>query len=373
MGEKIHSHYDNLKVSRDAPPEVIRAAYKTLSQKHHPDRRPDDPDAVNVMKIINGSYEVLSDPVKRRAHDEWLARKEREAATHAIPAAPPPFLDLADESYASPQAPIRPRPAPHARGARSRPGPGQKPRSTWTWTTKHSHRTRRFRFPVGPRLWIPLALLGIVGVKALVLDEAPTLDVRPTQYDPSRGATAALPAPAASNEDRKHAGTDAATHAAVSPASIEAAALAAAAAAATPAVPPARPIAPNGTAWPTEAGYIEGEAIRQNSGHWQVTVDNARNDFGVFAKLTWVDSIAHVPVRQFYIPAGASFTLSDITPGNYDIRYQDVMTGSLFKSETFNLPEQGAASEAEAAGPRITLYPAADGTARPVPIAEADF
>ena len=36
--KKIHTHYDNLKVARNAPIEVIRAAYKSLSHKHHPDR-----------------------------------------------------------------------------------------------------------------------------------------------------------------------------------------------------------------------------------------------------------------------------------------------------------------------------------------------
>jgi hypothetical protein len=39
---KIHTHYDNLKVSRHAPQEVIRAAYKALSQKYHPDKNPGD-------------------------------------------------------------------------------------------------------------------------------------------------------------------------------------------------------------------------------------------------------------------------------------------------------------------------------------------
>ncbi|MCS6804710.1 MAG: DnaJ domain-containing protein, partial [Blastocatellia bacterium] len=39
---KLHTHYDNLKVARNAPPEVIRAAYKTLSQRFHPDRNPGD-------------------------------------------------------------------------------------------------------------------------------------------------------------------------------------------------------------------------------------------------------------------------------------------------------------------------------------------
>jgi DnaJ-class molecular chaperone len=76
---RIHTHYDNLKVARNAPPEVIRAAYKTLSQKYHPDRNPGNADAVRIIKIINNAYEVLSDPVKRREHDEWIARAEEEA------------------------------------------------------------------------------------------------------------------------------------------------------------------------------------------------------------------------------------------------------------------------------------------------------
>jgi DnaJ-class molecular chaperone len=72
----IHNHYDNLKVARDAPPEVIKAAYRALSQKHHPDRAP-GPDAHRIMSIINTSYAVLIDPERRRAHDLWLAEQAR--------------------------------------------------------------------------------------------------------------------------------------------------------------------------------------------------------------------------------------------------------------------------------------------------------
>jgi curved DNA-binding protein CbpA len=75
----IHTHYDNLKVARNAPPEVIRAAYKTLSQKYHPDRNPNSADAIRIIQIINIAYEVLSDPVKRREHDEWIARAETQS------------------------------------------------------------------------------------------------------------------------------------------------------------------------------------------------------------------------------------------------------------------------------------------------------
>jgi curved DNA-binding protein CbpA len=75
---RIHTHYDNLKVARNAPPEIIRAAYKTLSQKYHPDRNPDSRDAIRIIQIINLAYEVLSDPAKRQEHDEWIARTEAE-------------------------------------------------------------------------------------------------------------------------------------------------------------------------------------------------------------------------------------------------------------------------------------------------------
>ena len=72
---RIHTHYDNLKVVRSAPPEVIRAAYKALSQKYHPDRNPGDQRCVETMKLINSAYAVLSDSVKRKEHDEWILRE----------------------------------------------------------------------------------------------------------------------------------------------------------------------------------------------------------------------------------------------------------------------------------------------------------
>lgn len=114
---RTHTHYDNLKVARNAPPEVIRAAYKTLSQKYHPDRNPNNPDAIRIIKIINSAYEVLSDPRKRQEHDEWIAREE---ATHAKQADAKPnfgFMADADDLNAMRTAAMRQRPA---RGRRSR-------------------------------------------------------------------------------------------------------------------------------------------------------------------------------------------------------------------------------------------------------------
>jgi curved DNA-binding protein CbpA len=69
---RIHTHYDNLKVARDAPPEFIHAAYKTLAQKYHPDKNSGKTEATKIMSIINASYEVLIDPEKRHQHDAWI-------------------------------------------------------------------------------------------------------------------------------------------------------------------------------------------------------------------------------------------------------------------------------------------------------------
>lgn len=110
---RVHTHYDNLKVARDAPPEVIRAAYKTLSQKHHPDRHGNSKEAIRIIQLINTAYEVLSDPARRKEHDEWIARTER-GQSEAGP--------VANDGARPPRASTR-HPAREARRSRSRPTP----------------------------------------------------------------------------------------------------------------------------------------------------------------------------------------------------------------------------------------------------------
>ena len=105
---RIHTHYDNLKVTRNAPPEVIRAAYKTLCQKFHPDRNPDNESAKRTFLLIRTAYETLSDPEKRRLHDAWIASVE--AADNVETTVPPPV--------ASPKKQASPRHEPMPRKTR---------------------------------------------------------------------------------------------------------------------------------------------------------------------------------------------------------------------------------------------------------------
>lgn len=89
----MRTHYDNLHVSEKASPEVIKAAYKALSQKWHPDKHPDQREkAERYFKIISQAFELLSDPAARARYDVWLAeqRSTAESIPEAEPAAEPP-------------------------------------------------------------------------------------------------------------------------------------------------------------------------------------------------------------------------------------------------------------------------------------------
>ena len=64
-------YYEVLGINRDASDEVIKKAYRKLAMKHHPDRNPDNPKAEEHFKEAKEAYEILSDPKKRPAYDNY--------------------------------------------------------------------------------------------------------------------------------------------------------------------------------------------------------------------------------------------------------------------------------------------------------------
>jgi DnaJ-domain-containing protein 1 len=68
------SFYDVLQVSSTATPEVIRAAYRALIEKYHPDKNPEHrrPMAEEVSRQLNQAYAVLSNPQKRREYNRTI-------------------------------------------------------------------------------------------------------------------------------------------------------------------------------------------------------------------------------------------------------------------------------------------------------------
>lgn len=64
-------YYSLLGIPRDASPDDIKAAFRRLARKYHPDVNRDDPKAEEKFKQIGEAYAVLSDPNKRSQYDRF--------------------------------------------------------------------------------------------------------------------------------------------------------------------------------------------------------------------------------------------------------------------------------------------------------------
>ena len=97
----METFYDVLQVKEDASPEIIRAAYKALSSKFHPDRNR-GADAASTMQRINDAYRILRDPKLRARYDDSLKRSRAQAAPSEPPAPPKTNIPSAPPKNKSP-------------------------------------------------------------------------------------------------------------------------------------------------------------------------------------------------------------------------------------------------------------------------------
>jgi DnaJ domain len=308
---KIHTHYDNLKVSRQAPQEVIRAAYKALSQKYHPDKNPGDEKAARIMAIVNSAYNVLSDPVRRKEHDEWIAAEEWEIEWLESTRSEEGRERAHSEGWEAPAQPVR-APPPLLRDAR--------------W-------------------WIGMAACFAAGAAAVLLFGQPSNIVPAAlawggkavaattgEVDPGRDGWA-IPGGADGRENVPD---------------IKALAV-------TQLVVPARAPdcdtdlqaleAPNGEPWPMHSGYLAGYPVGNMGEEMQVMVDNGANPSPVFVKIYDLDRRANV--RHAFVQARGRLTIDKLAAGKYEVRYQNIQTGST-RGECVNGRRTAALRHADA-------------------------
>lgn len=305
------THYDVLQVARNASSEVISAAYRSLSKSYHPDRHPGDDRAARIMTQINASYSLLSDPIARARYDEWLVRAERSA--EAASKASDPVATYHDDS--------------------------------------ESGRKRR-RVP-----WhkAAFALIPFI-VVAWVLATTPSRSSAPPPYVPSPPPQTEDPRLERLRQRVREA--QAQTHAQ----------------AAAPAPRWSRPaLSPYGQPWPSSAGYISNAPRRHTDGLSTMTVDNSQNDADVHVKLVSLNASEAYAVREFFIPAFSRFTASAVRAGSYDVRYRDLTSGALSRSEAFLLEEISRDGGTDYTNLTLTLYKVANGNMQTYPLEESDF
>lgn len=319
---KIHTHYDNLKVSRMAPQEVIRAAYKALSQKYHPDKNPGDEKAARIMAILNSAYETLSDAQRRKEHDEWIASEEWEIE----------WLESTRNEEG------------HAHGNRH-----DKHKHERDWHPEHVNETARPRARRRDwKLWTGLAVclaLGWAGGATMVAEPQLVSNMLSAAWGGKGGinANAATPdaAPARSASDpraeakaelREAWATVRLVDAHVAkPTPIKVVAMSqvvlpAAGTECDSETPTQTLVAPNGEPWPVRSGYMEGFPVGNRGDDMQLTLDNAGNASPVFIKVYDMERRANV--RYAYVQAHDKLLVDKLINGKYEIRYQNLDAGA---------------------------------------------
>ncbi|QYF94946.1 J domain-containing protein [Massilia sp. PAMC28688] len=292
---RIHTHYDNLKVSRGAPQEVVRAAYKALSQKYHPDKNPGDAKAARIMAILNSAYASLSDPVRRREHDEWIAAEEWEIA----------WLEStqADDGREAAEPEWEPEAVPQ-------PAP--------------------YRALRDPHWWLGMTAALAAGVVAGLLLMSHTRAVPAAVASALGGAAAAPQAASPRRTDPLPDGwaVDQPPGEEAVPPQVKVVAL-------SQVVIPARApdcdqalrglAAPGGLDWPEASGYLDGFPLDNVGSGVQVVIDNAANPSPVLVKV--IDSARGAAVRHLFLQPGASMTVDNLAAGRYEVRYQNLQVG----------------------------------------------
>jgi hypothetical protein len=136
-----------------------------------------------------------------------------------------------------------------------------------------------------------------------------------------------------------------------------------------PSAPYHRPaLAPNGQPWPTTSGYFGEQSSA--SGNSLVTVDNTQNSSDMLVKLCKSHSRPCSAIRVFFLRAYERFKLENVEPGDYDIRYKDLDSDVISKSEQFALkerqediqePDGGVLHRTHSTEYDLTLYKVVDG------------
>lgn len=94
------NYYDILGIDKNATKKQIKKAYRKLSMKYHPDKKPNDPIATEKFKEINQAHQILIDETKRRDYDLQMPDEKTPEPPQETPKQTTTY-------YTEPEKPIR--------------------------------------------------------------------------------------------------------------------------------------------------------------------------------------------------------------------------------------------------------------------------
>jgi hypothetical protein len=345
------NHYDNLKVARGAPTEVIEAAYRALGEKYRPTSS--RVSVLRVRKIIDSAYFVLSDPVRRMQHDEWIQQVEQQSILQvSFKRRISRVLDSAASRRVQFFTCFRryrlhtavliialvvawPYLAAWSQLETTIPVAG----------TTHPVRT----YQTASRAAIPAELESRKGPLLFGADENIPPMRRASAIAPQREqevwAPIGEPVPISSRVLHNW-----------------------------------RQVDPNGNPWPAFTGPIQvsGDldcSQRVGNGLASSTIDNSGNGYDVFVKLVAnPDSPSgNCSAAWIFVKARGKYTIPDVTAGQYSIFFRDLLSGTTEKTLTVALDSFSNDQVERRTEYYVTVYSRPDGNFRPIPISDDAF
>ena len=379
--DKLLTHYDTLNVARHASSQVIEAAYRALTQSN--ELRPSDSEARRDNATIGTAYAVLTDPLLRLQHDDWIDATESDRRD--LSRSPAPANDGVSLLGSDRRA-----------GASSDQGDGwqaairrQMKDVRWllklrwvggfllTWLAFAAGKSL-LQVPLQPSRPASLAHTSVTQANPVAVGDLPaaipvrdvTQKTAASETPPGSGARQPVESSVSwSRDSALCSGPDLEVQILVSSVGgqeyqnylkeEQRRDLDAARAGCW------RTVSPLGKPWPLKTGYVDGYGIRSREGLSEMTLDNRANANPVFLNLYDLE-YPEVPVRRMFIRPRERFTARNIDPGRYEVRYRNLFSGELMASDEVELRETPTALGVNASRASVRLEATPGGGARSV-------
>lgn len=366
----IHTYYDVLMISRNASQEIIRAAFKSLCQKYHPDRNT-HPNAERMIQQINEAYSVLSNPIERKKYDKQLLDYEQKTNQNHQESSYSQFQNETPSTNLKRKNNVVVINIPDSISVS---GVKAYIRALTSKMKPLFIRAFKIIFYIVIAIILTNLLLAyfedsnsynsaedISDAQQEIQDAAEELnDADLAVYAAEQAIQDATEELNESDDYSYIADTSASMYkdtSEVQQASTQ----------------NYTTHAPNGEPFPSSASYVSGYPKLNSDGESVLTIDNSQNTEAIFGKLYYLDHSRPLAVRHFYIQGGGGFNIRDISPGNYDVRYKDLESGFISKSEPIQFEEYKEYDGIRFSNISMTLYKVTDGNMQTYSIPESEF